>query len=276
MMKTQPHFSYTDHNDPLIKKGLIRLLEWFSGKKVLANRYAKAQLFIKQNCWNFWKASLQALEIDLNYNDFALESFTQKKALVVIANHPFGILDGIIICYLIEQIRPDFKILTNSMLCQADEINPYLLPIDFAETKEALQKNLQSRKAALEHLKNNGTIILFPAGGVSTTHGYTGKARDFEWKTFTATLIHQANADVLPVFFHGQNSRLFQWVSQFSQTLRLSLLINEACNKIGKEIKINIGEVVPYHSIAHLKNRKILTEHLRAITYSLEKPKEIA
>ena len=275
-METQPRFSYTDHNDPLLKKGIIRLFEWISGKKELANRYAKAQLLVRHNCWNFWRASLQALEIKLSFDEFALNSLPQNKPLVVVANHPFGILDGIIICYLIEQIRPDFKIMTNSMLCQAKEINPYLLPVDFAETKEAMQQNLQSRKAALEHLKNNGTIILFPGGGVSTTQGYKGKAIDFEWKTFTATLIHQSNADVLPIFFHGQNSRLFQWVSQFSLTLRLSLLIHEACNKIGKEIKINIGEVVPYHSIAHLKNKKVLTEYLRALTYSLEKPKEIA
>ena len=273
MLDTIPNFSYTDQHDPILKKCIIRIIEWITGKNLLKSRYLKAQLFVKEKGWNFWEAALQALEIKLNYSHLTLSNLPKQGPLVVVANHPFGILDGIIICHLIEKIRPDFKILTNSMLCQAEEMSPYLLPIDFSQTKEAMQLNLQSRKEALLHLKEKGTIILFPAGGVSTTVGYRGKATDSEWKTFTASLIQQSGANVVSIYFQGQNSRLFQWVSQFSLTLRLSLLIREACNKIGKEINIHIGDTIFYPSIAHLKDRKVLTNYLREFTYNLSRPK---
>jgi putative hemolysin len=188
---------------------------------------------------------------------------------VIVANHPFGVLDGLIISYLIDKVRQDFLVLTNAVLYQADEIKSHLLPIDFAETKEALSTNLKSRSAAKEHLLGGGCLIIFPAGGASTTRKpWSRYATDLEWKNFSARLIVSAKCPVVPVFFAGQNSRLFQIASHISLTLRLSLFFKEVYDKIGSEIHLRVGDPIPYKALASL-DRNELMEYLRRKTYVL-------
>ena len=116
-----------------------------------------------------------------------------------------------------RSVREDFRVLTNAVLYRAEEIREFLLPVDFAETEEALKTNIKSRAAAKAHLLNGGCLIIFPAGGVSTTpKPWDRRAVDAEWKTFTARLIGQAKAPVAPMFFAGQNSRMFQLASHLS------------------------------------------------------------
>jgi putative hemolysin len=180
------------------------------------------------------------------------------------------VLDGVVISHLTSRIREDFRVLTNSVLYRAEEIRPFLLPIDFAETEEALKTNLQSRAAAKAHLLNGGCLIIFPAGGVSTTPTVWHKrAVDTEWKTFTGRLITQAKAPVAPVFFAGQNSRIFQLASHISMTLRLSLLFKEVHDKIGSELHVRIGEPIPYKQLPAAGDRQQFMNYLRDATYRL-------
>ena len=178
-------------------------------------------------------------------------------------------MDGLIISYLTSKLREDFIVLTNSVLYRAEEIRSHLLPIDFAETKEALGTNLKSRAQAKAHLIKGGCLVIFPAGGASTApKPWSKRAVDAEWKNFTARLIVAAKAPVVPVYFAGQNSRLFQIASHISLTLRLSLFFKEVYDKIGSEIQVRIGEVIPYKDLEAL-DRKNLMEHLRKATYEL-------
>ena len=113
-------------------------------------------------------------------------------------------------------------------------------------------------------------LVVFPAGGVSTTPTIWHKrAIDAEWKNFTARLIGQAKAPVAPVYFAGQNSRLFQLASHVSMTLRLSLLFKEVHDRIGSEIHLRIGELVPYERLAGINDRQSVMDVLKNITYSL-------
>jgi putative hemolysin len=179
------------------------------------------------------------------------------------------VLDGLIISYLTSQVRNDFLVLTNSVLYQAEEIREHLLPVDFAETKEALSTNIKSRAHAKAHLMGGGCLVVFPAGGASTApKPWSKRAVDAEWKNLTARLIVAAKAPVAPVYFAGQNSRLFQIASHISMTLRLSLFFKEVYDKIGSEIHVRIGEVIPYKELEAL-DRKELMEHLRKATYAL-------
>ena len=263
-------FSYTDKNDSLPKSLFIKTIERITGRHTLHTSYEKAKKSMALNNINFWSAAIDALNLNLIYDKELLEKIPKVGPLVVVANHPFGVVDGIIIGHLVNKIRPDFKIMTNSMLCQANDLAPYLLPVDFAPTKEAKQQNLQTRQLAKQQVKEGKCLVLFPAGGVSTTKGFGLKATDFPWQVFTSELIHGGKADVVPFYFHGQNSLLFQWASQISLTLRLSLLIHEASNKTGKDIKIGIGQTIPYHQVSHMKQRKELVALLRDKTYALQ------
>jgi putative hemolysin len=149
-------------------------------------------------------------------------------------------------------------------------VKEFLLPVDFTESEEALQTNLKSRAAAKHLLLNGGCLIVFPAGGVATTPKLWDKtAVDAEWKNLTARLISQGKADVVPVFFAGQNSRLFQLASHLSMTLRLSLLFKEVHDSIGGDVVVRVGDVISYDALAKIEDRQQLMNVLREATYAL-------
>lgn len=260
--------SYAEASDPLWKRIAIQSIENMTGKPKLQRLYNQARNTPVPTS-QFWELALRLLDIHLNYDDAQLTKIPQQGPLVIIANHPFGVVDGIGICYLAGKIRSNFRILTNSVLCQDAELNKFMLPIDFAETREAARINIETKRLAVQTLKEEGAVVIFPGGGVSTSQSWFGPAEDLEWKRFTAKLVQTAQATVLPIYFHGQNSRLFQIVSQFSLTLRLALLLREVKNKMGLTIDVTIGNPIPYQAMAHLKNRQKLLDWLRETTYNL-------
>jgi putative hemolysin len=171
---------------------------------------------------------------------------------------------------LVAQVRADFKVLTHNALYRAAEVQPFVLPIDFAETPAATLTNLRSRASAVELLTAGGCLIVFPSGTVSTAQTpFAREAVDCAWKPFTARAIIQTAATVVPVYFAGQNSRLFQVASHLSETLRLSLLFHEVRNKIGRVVDVRIGAPLPYAQLAPIGDRHALIDHLRRLTYAL-------
>ena len=220
---------------------------------------------------SFWNAAVRKLQLQVEFNRDALSEIPREGPAIIVANHPFGVLDGVVACWLVAQIRDDFKILTNALLNRAEEIKPYLLPIDFEETKEALETNLRSRAESKTLLDKGGVLIIFPGGTVSTTPTVLARrARDPEWKNFTARMILQGKAPVVPIFFAGQNSRLFQVASHVSMTLRLSLLFKEVHDRIGGPLQFRIGKRIPYEELKAFKDRSALMEFLRDKTYALD------
>lgn len=261
-------FSYATPEDPALKRLLIRAIEGMTGQPYLKQLYDDHRNHLVPG-ESFWAAALQRLEVTLNYNEPALARVPKTGSLVIVANHPFGVLDGLIISYLMSKVRSDFIVLTNAVLYQADEIRQHLLPIDFAETKEALSTNLKTANAAKAHLMHGGCLVIFPAGGASTTpKPWSREAVDAEWKNFAARLIIGTKCPVLPVFFAGQNSRLFQIASHISLTLRLSLFFKEVYDKIGSTIYLRIGDMIPFKDTAAF-DRIQLMEFLRKKTYAL-------
>ena len=119
---------------------------------------------------------------------------------------------------------------------------------------------------------NNGSLIIFPSGSVSTAKSIKSDARDDEWKMFPAKLILQTKTDVLPIYFDGKNGLLFHlFASKMkNQTLKYSSYLHETKKKIGKDIVIYSGEVVKYSSISHLDDRQDLTNYLKDLTYNLK------
>ncbi len=262
-------FSYASPNDPAFKRLVIRVIERLSGQPELKRMYQE-RLDRPRPGESFWDAAIRKLQLNILLNEDQLAQIPSSGPAIIVANHPFGVLDGIMICWLVARIRPDFKILTNALLNRIDEIRNALLPIDFEESKAALDTNIKSRAEAKALLEKGGVLIIFPGGTVSTTPSVLSrKAKDPEWKTFTARMIVQGKAPVVPVFFGGQNSRLFQIASHVSMTLRLSLLFKEVHDRIGNDMVIQIGERIPYEQLKAIPDRKQLMEFLRERTYAL-------
>ena len=187
---------------------------------------------------------------------------TEARGLIIVANHPFGIPDGVAILALAEQLNRPVRILINNDLLRVPEMRRMALPIDFAETKAAVRTNLASRREALACLARGETVVIFPGGGIATAPHPFGAAEELPWKLFTAKLIHLSGADVLPVYFCGQNSPLFHAASRVSLFLRLSLILPEAVRRLGHPIEARVGLLLRYEELAPLSDRHLLTRYL--------------
>ena len=239
-------FSYASPDDPLPRKLGIRCVELLTGKPYLKRLYRdfhRAGLPRSQ----FFDEAVDRLDLRVNWHGSPLDKIPADGPLIFVANHPYGVLDGIIICQLAARTRGDFKILINSVLCRAPELDDYVLPVNFEPTSQALQTNLASRKTAREHLSAGGSLIVFPAGGVSTTPKiFSREAFDEDWAPLVGQLIRRTKARVVPVFFEGQNSMPFQLASHVSYALRVALIFREVRRRVGSSLDVVVGEPLDF------------------------------
>ncbi len=269
-MNNRERLSYAAPKDSKLRRGLIELIEIATGRPKLDRLYASLD---PESDLNIWEQIVRALEIDVRFDQARLDAIPGEGEgpLVIVANHPFGVVDGILICYLASLRRKSFKILTNNVLCAVPGVEQYFLPVEFAESREAVDLNVRTRKLALEALARNEAILIFPGGAVSTARKpFHGPAEDPDWNPFTSKLILKSRARVVPLFFEGQNSRLFQIASHIGPALRLSLLLNEITNKIGKRINVRIGDAIEHTELENFPSRRELMGFLRQHTYSLK------
>ena len=263
-------FTYADPAMSRPKRALIRAIELVTGQPKLKRLYLENQRNPVDG-ESFFAASVRQLELDVQFDPAQLAKVPRTGPCVIVANHPYGVLDGVVIAWMIGLVRRDFVILTNAVLLHAPETKEYLLPVDFAETEEAIKTNLKTRAEARKKLDAGGCVIVFPAGGVSTSPDKLGRhpAMDAPWQPFTVQLIQRSKAVVVPVFFGGQNSRLFQIASHLNQTLRLSLIFKEVHDRIGTVLPVAIGDPFDGGIYAAATDRKAVASELMTRTYAL-------
>ncbi|MFN4143738.1 lysophospholipid acyltransferase family protein [Aestuariivirga sp.] len=268
-------FSYSTADQPVLQRAVIQAIERIGGQRKLKKLYFQHQKSVKSG-ENFFDAAMRLLRMKVEYDEAALARTPAEGPVLFIANHPYGVLDGITLTWLATKVRPDTKVLANDVLCQAPEAAANLLPVAFAPTREARETNVNSRLEAQSWLRQGHAIGIFPGGGVSTSEKpLKGPAVDLPWAPFTAKLLRQSKATVVPVFFVGQNSRLFQLASHLSLTLRLSLVFRETARRIGSRLKVRVGAPIPFAEISHIEDRAELVMELRKRTFALARPEDI-
>ena len=250
-------------------RALIKLMENATGRVKLmrcANGYEKD---IAQG-QSFWNVMVQRYGLSLDIINGSLDSIPRNGPLIMVANHPYGILDGLMMGYILSLVRGDFRILANQVFNKADELSRIVLPISFDETKDAVKLNLAARKFALDYLANDGAIGIFPGGTVSTALNPFSRPMDPSWRSFTARMIAKSTAQVVPIFFDGHTSRMFQIASHLHNTLRMGLLINEFRSRVGSPVRVSIGDPISREEITHKSNdAKSMMDFLRRKTYEL-------
>lgn len=259
---TKSRISYATLSDPLYKRLLIESIEYALGRRKIEKLLDKTKAEDLSE-GKIWEVMVEKLELKLDYDPRQLEKIPIEGPLIFIANHPFGVVDGVVLGYLMSQIRPRFFILTNSVLTSDELIRPYTLPIDFEDSREAMMTNINTRKETMERLKEGEILGVFPAGGVATATPPFSMAKDLDWKRFVVKIIQQLQATVIPLYFHGQNSRIFHLASSLHMNFRMALFLNEVRNKIGKTIKVTIGDPLHYSEMKDMKNRQQLLDFLR-------------
>jgi putative hemolysin len=261
--------SYANERDPKLKRWFIRSIEGLSGRDRYTRLYEIWRNDIVGKTDRVFGKMLDLIHVDLKVQGTWPPENVPAGPIVMVANHPFGIGDGIAVLALAEQLGRPFRVLINNELLKVPEMAPYSLPVSFEETKEALAINMQTRHEALRLLKEGVTVVIFPAGGVATAKKGFGRAEDLPWKMFPAKLIQAAKANVVPVYFEGQNGRLFHLVSKISLTLRISLLIREFRRLSGSTINARVGLLIPWEELSTHADRKDLLARLFGAVFSM-------
>lgn len=266
---TSREISYATSARTRAGRALIRSIENVTGRLSLMRRAQGYEAELARGR-SFWQVIPERYGLSLEVIGGSLSNIPANGPLVLIANHPYGILDGLMMGHLLDAMRGEFRILANSVFNRAPDLNRVLLPISFDETKEAVRLNLETRSTALDYLGQGGAIGVFPGGTVSTSAKPFSRPMDPGWRNFTAKMIAKSGATVVPVYFHGHNSRLFQLASHVHSNLRLALLLNEFKRRTDEPVRVVIGAPIPADSLQALRaNPAAMMETLRRATYAL-------
>ncbi|MDK3018496.1 lysophospholipid acyltransferase family protein [Pseudodonghicola flavimaris] len=248
---------------------VIRLMENSTGRLRLIKRADGYERDIAAGR-DFWSVMMDRYGLSVDVIGGALENIPATGPLILIANHPYGILDGLVMGHILARRRGDFRILAHRIFRKAPDVERVILPISFDETKEALRDNLETRKTALEYLGQGGAIGIFPGGTVSTSARLFSHPMDPGWRGFTARMVGKSRATVVPLFFDGHTSRLFQIASHMHATLRMGLLIKEFRKRIDTPVRVVVGEPIGREILDPMaKDARQMMDFLRKATYEL-------
>ena len=188
---------------------------------------------------------------------------------ILIANHPFGAVEGLVLLDLLAEIRPDFKVMANFLLKRVPQLQPRLISVDPFAGANAARTNLAPLRQALSWLKQGGLLVIFPAGEVSSWQSREQGVTDPPWSTTLARLVRLSKAPVLPVFFPGQNGPLFQLAGRIHPRLRTILLPRMLLNKRGRSLELLVGHSIPAKKLGGFAGDQQLNDYLRMRTYAL-------
>ena len=272
-MQAQRHLardiSYAHSASTRAGRAVIRLMENSTGRLSLIRRAAGYEQEVAAGR-SFWGVMAERYGLTLDVVGGSLRHIPTDQPVILIANHPYGILDGLMMGHILAETRGDFRILAHQVFRRAEDLSKVILPVDFAETKDALRTNLATRKTALDHLGQGGAIGIFPGGTVSTGVTPFAHPMDPGWRGFTARMIAKSDAVVVPVFFDGHTSRLFQIASHMHATLRMGLLIQQFKKRVDTPVRVVIGRPIGRDVLDPLAGEtKAMMDFLRKATYEL-------
>lgn len=259
----QHQLSYRADGDPLLKQLFITAIERCTGARQLQDLYQEVLPRVQAG-GHFWEETLQAMSLEvLLHGEEQLLQVAPKGGVLIIANHPFGVVDGLIASRIAHRLRGRFKILVNHVLTFEPRLSEYLLPIEFQENRDARRRNVQSRQAALDALSQGEAVILFPGGGVATRRFGIGSLEELPWGNLVAKLALQSNAQIVPLYFHGENSLAFHIASQIHMNLRLALFIHETRKMIGRSVRADVRRVITPDELALFQKRDDIVSFLK-------------
>ncbi|WP_117233777.1 lysophospholipid acyltransferase family protein [Vibrio maerlii] len=204
------------------------------------------------------------------------ETVPKVGSTVIVANHPLGCIEGVVLAELLLNHRSDVKVLANQFLKSVPELSDLFIGIDVFDGAQSTNTNTKALREAHQHLKHGGCLLVFPAGEVSTLSSKRPKLlRDKKWSRSVASLIQRSKASCVPIYIEGRNSKHFYQAGKLHPILRTLMLGRELINKREKVINLKVGSLIKYQEIRNLSDRE-LVDYLRLNTYLLEDKGELA
>jgi putative hemolysin len=219
---------------------------------------------------DFFDQVLNILNVGFDITEGDGANIPKEGALVIVANHPFGGLEGVILGAYFKRIRPDVKILGNYLLHRISQISDSVIPVDPFGKVSSKKNNLKGLKLAARWLKKGGALLVFPAGEVAHFDWKTKQITDPRWSRHVAALIRHSRAATLPVFIKGRNGAGFQIAGMIHPLARTAMLPREVVNKRGKTISICMGKPILWEEMKHFTDYDRAIDYLRFVTCSLK------
>lgn len=216
-----------------------------------------------------WERILRSLNVAYEVAPEDIANIPPRGPLVVVANHPYGGIEGVILAALLGSVRNDVKVMANLVLCSFPGLRKSLIPVDPFGTQAAATSNVRGLKAAIAWVRKGGALAVFPAGEVAHVDMSQLAITDPAWHEAVAVIIRRASAAAVPVFFHGSNGPLFQVLGMVHPLLRTVMLPSELLNKRNQVFKVRIGHPLSSRKLSAFPNDAEMTAYLRWRTYLL-------
>jgi len=212
---------------------------------------------------------LEAMRVNIRLDGADQARIPASGPVVVVANHPYGMLDGAVLTVLLTRVRPDVKVLTNFLLGDVPELQEHCIFVDPFQTDRSVESNRRALREALSWVQQGGMLAVFPAGEVSHWHMPAAQVADPAWSNSAVRLIRRTGAAALPIYFCGHNSVGFQLLSMVHPRLRAAFLLNEFLQQEGKSIEVRVGTEIPGEALTAIHSDREATDYLRWRTYLL-------
>ena len=247
---------------------LVPMLERGVGLHKLADVYHHS-VFLSQTD-EFWRAGLRSLEMTYEIASGDIERIPAEGPVVLVANHPFGGIEGLILADLMRRRRPDSKVMASYLLSRIPELHEVFVLVSPFEGDAAAQRNTRGVRESLRFLLEGHALGIFPAGTVSHLHLGQREVSDPEWNPSTAWLVRRAKATVVPIYFHGKNSSFFQAAGLIHPLIRTALLPREMLRKRRLCAPVHIGTPLKWDKLEAFDSDRDLSDYLRLRTYLLK------
>lgn len=252
----------------ILSKILMQILKF----NKVNNLYSE---YSDQSGLDFIQSIIDRLELKFEIREEDLKRIPADQPFIIIANHPFGGIDALLLMKFIAEQRSDFKVMANFLLHKIEPLKELFFPVNPFENHKGAKSSFTGIKHAMKHLEEGKCLGIFPAGEVSSYQPESGVIQDREWQSSILKFIKHAKVPVVPVYFGGTNSRLFHILGQIHPVLRTAKLPSELFNKKNKTIKIRIGMPVPVSEQNEFDNIAHYGRYLRARTYALGSAMEV-
>lgn len=218
---------------------------------------------------DFFDSAMEVLNVRIDVAQEDRNRIPESGPLVVVANHPFGGLEGILLMRILLDRRPDVKVMANYLLGRMPEMAAHSILVDPFGNRAAIGKNIAPIKEAIRWLRGGRTLLVFPSGEVSHLNVQERRIEDPKWNESIAGIIRHTGASALPVFVEGRNSAVFQMLGMVHPKVRTVLLPRELIRKRGSVMRFRIGNVVPFKRLERIHDAGEMMDYLRLRTYLL-------
>ncbi len=219
---------------------------------------------------DFFDAFVRERNIQYIVFEEDLAKIPKTGPFIIVSNHPLGAIDGVLMCKIISEIRPDFKIMGNFLLEKIKPMEPFVIPVNpFGGDRKNIRNSLNGMRETLRYLEEGGCVGIFPAGEVSNKNNQYNEIRDKEWEKPALKLIKNAKVPVIPMYFHAKNSNFFYNIAKVHPDLQTLLLPSEMMRDRTSPIRIRIGKAVTVKNIQEHESLEELNEYLQTKIYFL-------